>query len=136
MIDIKRSKLIIFDEKSQFCMFDIKIVNFVCDEIDRHSDNIKIIKIIKWKNCRNVTTAKIIITICIYYRIWIKNYAIIVELIYRLLRKNESFVWSDEQKETMYFLKMILIRAFVLRTIDYFENADDIILTVNVSNVE
>ena len=47
LIDIKRSKAIIFDEKSQFCMFDIKIVSFVCDEIDRHFDNVKVIKIIK-----------------------------------------------------------------------------------------
>ena len=47
LIDIKRSKITIFDEKSQFCMFDIKIMNFVCDEIDRHSDSVKIIKIIK-----------------------------------------------------------------------------------------
>ena len=144
LIDIERSKITIFDEKSQFCMFDIKIMSFVCDEIDRHSDNVKIIKIIKWENCRNVTTAKIFIRICIYYRIWVKNYVVIVEFIYRLLRKNESFVWNDEQKKTIYFLKMILIlsewlwqiRAFVLRTIDYFENADDIILTVNVSNAE
>ena len=47
LIDIKRSKAIISDEKSQFCMFDIKIMSFVCDEIDRHSDSVKIIKIIK-----------------------------------------------------------------------------------------
>ena len=74
--------------------------------------------------------------ICIYYRIWIKNYVVIAELIYRLLRKNESFVWNDEQRKTMYFLKIMLIRAFALRAIDYFENVDDIILTMNVSNAE
>ena len=47
LIDIKRSKTTIFDEKSQFCIFDIKIISFVCDKIDRHFDNVKIIKIIK-----------------------------------------------------------------------------------------
>ena len=36
----------------------------------------------------------------------------------------------------MYFLKMILTRAFAFRTIDYFESVDDIIPTVNVSNAE
>ena len=60
----------------------------------------------------------------------------IVEFIYRLLRKNESFVWNNEQRKTMYFLKMILIRVSTLRSIDYFENVDDIILTMNVSNAE
>ena len=47
LIDIKRSKTTIFDEKSQFCIFDIKIMSFVCDEIDRHFNSVKIIKIIK-----------------------------------------------------------------------------------------
>ena len=47
LIDIKRSKIIIFDEKSQFCMFDIKIINSMYDKIDRHFDNVKIIKIKK-----------------------------------------------------------------------------------------
>ena len=132
LIDIKRSKVIIFDEKSQFCIFDIKIMNFVCDEIDRHFNIVKIIEIIKWKNCRIITIAKIFIKIFIYYRIWIKNYTVIVEFIYWLLRKNKSIVWNNKQKETMYFLKIILIRVFVLQTIDYFENVNDIILTINV----
>ena len=36
----------------------------------------------------------------------------------------------------MCFLKIILIRALALRRIDYFENVDDIILIVNVSNAK
>ena len=47
LIDIKRSKIIIFDEKFQFCMFDIKIIDFVYDKINRDFDNFKINKIIK-----------------------------------------------------------------------------------------
>ena len=46
LIDIKRSKIIVFDEKFQFCMFNIKIIDFVCDKADRHFNNFKIIKII------------------------------------------------------------------------------------------
>ena len=47
LIDIKRSKTTIFDENFQFCMFDIKIIDFVCDKTNRHFDNFKIIKIIE-----------------------------------------------------------------------------------------
>ena len=47
LINIKRLKIIIFDKKIQFCIFDIKIVNFVYNEIKRHFDNFKVIKIIK-----------------------------------------------------------------------------------------
>ena len=46
-IDIKRSKIIILDKNSQFCMFDIKIIDLVCDETDRHSDNFKDIKVVR-----------------------------------------------------------------------------------------
>ena len=115
-------------------MSNIKIIDFVCDETDRHSDNFKIITIIIWKNSRNVTIAKTFMKICIYYRIWIESDVVIIEFICRLLRKNKSFVWNNKQEEVMYFLKILLICVFVLRTIDYFENVDNIILTVNVSN--
>ena len=47
LIDIKRSKITTFDENFRFCMFDIEIVDFVCDKPDRHFDNFKIIRIIK-----------------------------------------------------------------------------------------
>ena len=83
-----------------------------------------------------MTTSKVFVKICIYYRIWIESYAVIIESIYLLLRKNEPFVWNNKQKEIMYFLKMLLTRVFALRAIDYFENVDNIILSVNVSNAE
>ena len=47
LIDIKRLKTIIFDEKFQFCIFDIKIIDFICDKTNRYFNNFKIIKIIK-----------------------------------------------------------------------------------------
>ena len=50
-------------------------------------------------------------------------------------KMNRLYEMMNKEK-TMYFLKMILIRVSVLRAIDYFENVDDIILTVNVSNAE
>ena len=45
LIDIKCLKIIIFDEKFQFSIFDIKIFDFICDKTNRHFDNFKIIKI-------------------------------------------------------------------------------------------
>ena len=47
LIDIIRSKITMLDEKFQFCMFDIKIIDFICDETHRHFDSFKIIKIIE-----------------------------------------------------------------------------------------
>ena len=36
----------------------------------------------------------------------------------------------------MYFLKMILIRDFILQTIDFLKNVNNIILTVNILNAK
>ena len=134
LADIERSGATISGEKSQFCMSGIKIVGFVCDGAGRHPDSVKVIKIIEWEDCRDVTAARAFMGICTYYRIWVENYAVVAEPIYRLLRKDEPFVWNDEQREAMYSLKMVLTRAPALRAIDYFENADDIILAVDASN--
>ena len=46
LTDLKRASVIIFEVKSNFCMFEIKIVEFVCDADERHFDITKIIKII------------------------------------------------------------------------------------------
>ena len=47
LIDIKRSTIIIFIQKFQFYICNIKIVNFICDKTNRHFDNLNIIKITK-----------------------------------------------------------------------------------------
>jgi len=46
-LNFKLIDCIIFDEKLQFCMLSIKIVEFVYDFHDHRSENFKIIKILK-----------------------------------------------------------------------------------------
>ena len=46
-IHIKLSKIIIFNKKFQFCIFNIKIIDFVYNETNRHFNNFKVVKIIK-----------------------------------------------------------------------------------------
>ena len=47
---------IISDEKSQFCMLSIKIMKFVCDFHDCRSEDFKIIKILEWCFCHDITS--------------------------------------------------------------------------------
>jgi len=47
LLNFKLINCIIFDEKSQFCMSSIKIVNFIYDFHERRSEEFKIIKILK-----------------------------------------------------------------------------------------
>ena len=44
-MNLEKANCTISDEKFQFCMFELKIVDFVCDLNDRFSDTVKIIKI-------------------------------------------------------------------------------------------
>ena len=44
---------------------------------EKHSEAAKISKIMNWSSCKNLTKIRVFIRICIYYQIWIENFAII-----------------------------------------------------------
>ena len=69
--------------------------------------------------CTNLTNTRVFIELYVYYRIWIRNFAIIVEPIYALSKKGTEFIWGERQREAMDTLKNTLIHAPVLRLIDY-----------------
>jgi hypothetical protein len=46
LVDLKKAECTVSKIKSQFCCAEIKIVDFVCDVNDRHSNTAKIIKIL------------------------------------------------------------------------------------------
>ncbi len=67
LLNFKFIDCIIFDKKLQFYMLSIKIVKFVCDFHDHKSKDFKIIKILEWHLCHNVTSAQMFIKVCVYY---------------------------------------------------------------------
>lgn len=77
--------------KSQFCVNGINAVGFVCDEDGRHPASDKIIKILKWTRCNNITEARAFIGICVYFRVFIKDFTLITNPIYQLFRKEIPF---------------------------------------------
>ena len=87
---------IISDEKSQFCMLNIKIMRFVCNFHDCRSEDFKIIKILKWCFCHNVTSVWVFIEVCMYYRVWIENFVLIAVSIFQLFKKKIKFMWEKE----------------------------------------
>ena len=46
-MNLKKTDYTISDEKFQFCVIDLKIVDFVCDLNDKFSETTKMIKILK-----------------------------------------------------------------------------------------
>ena len=120
LMNLKKTDYTISDEKFQFYIINFKIVDFIYDLNDRFSETTKMIKILKWFSCRNVSEIRAFIEVCVYYKIWIINFVIIVVFIYRFLKNGKFFVWKEKQKIVMNILKLTLTIAFVLKSLNYF----------------
>ena len=72
-------------------MADIRIIEYLCDIEGRHPDTAKIIKILEWLYCDNVTEVRVFLGVCVYFRIWISDFVIVTAPIYYLYRKNVIF---------------------------------------------
>ncbi len=131
LTDIEKADCTIFEKKSQFCCEELRVIEFVCDVERRHSDTTKVIKILNWSSCQDAVDAREFIEICVFYRIFIADFAFIAQSIYALLKKNVSFVWRFAQQEAMNILKIAFINSFVLTFIDY--AIDVVILAMNAS---
>ncbi len=106
MADLERVGVTIARAKSQFCCASIKILGYICDADDRHPNTSKVLKIFDWPEYTDVTSARAFMGVCMYYRIWIKNYAQVASHIYYLFKKNISFTWGKQQIEVMDLLKL------------------------------
>jgi hypothetical protein len=84
LADLERAGFIISAEKSVFYIIGLKIVGYVYDINGRHSNFVKVLKILEWDRCDDVAEARAFIGICGYYRIWVAYYTFIAEPIYQL----------------------------------------------------
>jgi hypothetical protein len=133
LVDLKRAECTVSEIKSQFCCAEIKIIDFVCVMNDRHSNITKVIKILNWLVCTDLVETREFIEICVYYRIWIDDFVIIVASIYILFKKNVVFIWEVAQQKAMNILKLVFTSFFALISLNY-ESKKNIILDVNASD--
>lgn len=119
--------------KSQWCMDGVVVVGFVCGSDGRSPVSSKVIKILDWPPCTDLTSTRAFLGVCVYYRLWIPRFGEIAEPIYRLSRKGVDFNWGTEQQLAMDALKLALTTAPALAQIDYAEGAGPIILAVDSS---
>jgi hypothetical protein len=96
LTDLERVKYIISRAKSQFCMPRLRVIGFVCDILKRYLNISKIIKIVKWFSSNNIIEARTFVKIAVYYKVFIKNFALIVASIYFLMRKGIRFIWDTK----------------------------------------
>ncbi len=92
LADLEPAGVTIAGVKSQFCQAGLKIVGYICDADSCHPDTSKVLKILDWPECTDITSARAFMGVCVYYRIWIKDFAQVAFLIYHLFKKNVPFV--------------------------------------------
>jgi hypothetical protein len=92
LTDLERAEYTISGIKSQFCMSELRVMRFICDILRRHPNISKIIKIVKWLSPNNIIEAKAFVKVTVYYRIFIKNFALIAAPIYSLIKKGIRFI--------------------------------------------
>jgi RNase H-like domain found in reverse transcriptase len=133
LADLERAGATLSAIKSMFCMAGLRIVGYICDAEGRHPESAKVLKILEWARCCDLTEAQAFLGICGYYRIWIEFYALIAESIYRLFRKGHVFKWDKKQAEAMEALKDAITSAPALVGIDYRPEAGEIIAAFDAS---
>lgn len=96
LADLEQAEVTIAGAKPQFCRADIKIVGYICDADGRYPDISKILKMLDRPKCTDTTSACSFIRVCVYYRIWNKNFAQVAFSIYHLFKKNTLCIWRKE----------------------------------------
>ena len=119
--------------KSQFCHNGMNVVGFICGYNGRTPSTSKVIKILEWPACKNATEGRAFIGVCVYYRIWIKDFATVAAPIYELFRKNVRWNWGKEQQQAMDKLKTALTTAPALCKIQYGPEWGEIYVGVDAS---
>ena len=110
----------------------MKVVAYICGEKGRSLEEVKMKKIEDWPPCKNVTDVRAFIGLCVYYRIWIRDFSVIAEPLFRLMKKDQDFEWQEDQQEAMGALKKSLTEAPALKPIDY-ASSGQIVLSVDSS---
>jgi hypothetical protein len=93
---------------------------------------------VDWPACRSVTEAKSFIGLRVYYRLWIAEFPLVGEPIFRLFRRATlttkhskkkktalvEFVWGSERRKAMEQLKTALVMALALKPIVYTHDSE------------
>jgi hypothetical protein len=83
---IKRARAFI-STKLQFYKNSLNIVKFIYNLKGRELSINKVIKITNWKTLKNIKEAKVFLGLYVYFRIWVKDFRLIINSIYSLFKK-------------------------------------------------
>ncbi|OMJ16744.1 Transposon Tf2-11 polyprotein, partial [Smittium culicis] len=132
---LKATGMTINAKKCRFGLAKVEVVGFICSEEGRKPTESKINKILQWPRPRNIKELRGFLGLTCFYRVWIKSYSVLADPLYKLLRKDEVYIWNKNQEKSFNTLKALVSTAPILKAPNYTKNPGKFILTVDASPV-
>ncbi|UYV76114.1 hypothetical protein LAZ67_13002577, partial [Cordylochernes scorpioides] len=111
---LQQAGLTINPDKCLFGSTRIKILGHVVDKDGIQPDSEKVEAIKKFPVPKSVCDIQSYLGLCSYYRRFIKNFSKIAAPLQILLKKDQKFIWTQEQKDSFESLKKALMQKPVL----------------------
>jgi len=105
---LRSSNLVATLEK---CEFFVPYIDFLGHRISAEGINMdpsKVSSILNWPNPKNIKELQSFLGLANYYRRFIQGFAMLAHPLHKLLRKNVTFRWNNEQQEAFDALKHFL----------------------------
>lgn len=116
---IRKAGLIINLEKSKFCCSEVKYLGFVVNENGLQVDPDKIQPVINYPVPTNLKELRKLIGMASWYRRFVPNFSTVMEPLNKLLRKNQPWIWTEEQELAFLELRTRLTTAPTLTRPDF-----------------
>jgi hypothetical protein len=130
---IEEAGLTISAKKFACCVPALDLVGHVVCKEGRKVSYKKLNKIETWPVPRNPTEVRGFMGLCVYVRMFVKNFSTITAPLRKLTRKTSDWDWTEECQEAFETLKKIIGRDITLKKLDYGEQAGKIKLSVDSS---
>ncbi|UYV83886.1 hypothetical protein LAZ67_X000509, partial [Cordylochernes scorpioides] len=111
---IQQAGLCLNYKKCHFASRQITILGHVVNEFGTQPDPEKVKAIVHFPKPRNISETRSFLGLSSYYRRFIKSYANKSRPLNSLLKKDEKFIWGEEQDESFRILKQELASSPVL----------------------
>ena len=113
-IKLSEAKLKVSPKKCSFLQSSVKYLGAIISENGISVDEDKVAVIDKYPQPKMAKEALSFISLCSYYRRWIKNFADLSEPIYAVSKSEKHFHWGEKQENCFNRLKAVMKSAPVL----------------------
>jgi hypothetical protein len=132
---IEEAGLTISAKKFACCVPALDLVGHVVCKEGRKVSKKKLNKIETWPTPRNPTEVRGFLGVCVYVRMFIKNFSNIAAPLRKLTWKEAKWDWTDDCQKSFEQLKKIVGVDITLKKLDYGKNAGKIKLSVDSSKI-